>query len=202
VMRAVQATNPDIVFAAAYPPDTVGIVRAANEIGLTPKMFGGAFIGLLVSPIKAQLGPLANGIINNEVFLPTPAFTFPGTLDVLAKYRPIAQREHIDPNGWAFVPLGYAAGQVLAEAVQGTKTLDQVKLAAYMHTHAFSTVVGDIQFGKDGEWTKSRVVFTQFQNVTGHALDEFKDTSHEVVVWPDQYKAGKLIYPYAQAKKP
>jgi len=202
VMHSVQALNPDIVYVAAYPPDSVGIVRAANEIGLTPKMFGGTLIGLLVTPIKVQLGPLMNGIINNEVFLPAPAFTFPGTLDVLAKYRPVAQREHIDPNGWAFVPLGYAAGQVLAEAVEGAKSLDQVKLAAYMHTHAFSTVVGNIRFGKDGEWTKSRVVFTQFQHVTGHSLDEFKDTTHEVIVWPKAYRSGKMIYPYAQAKKP
>ena len=100
------------------------------------------------------------------------------------------------------MPLGYAAGQVLAEAVEGAKTLDQVKLAAYMHAHPFSTVVGTINFGPDGEWTKSRVVFTQFQHVGGHSLDEFKDTSHEVVVWPDEYKSGKLIYPYADAKKP
>lgn len=202
VMHAVAALNPDIVYVAAYPPDSVGIVRAANEVGLTPKMFGGTLIGLLVAPIKVQLGPLMNGIINNEVYLPTPAFTFPGTLAVLAKYHPIAQREHIDPLGWSFVPLGYAAGQVLAEAVEGAKTLDQVKLAAYMHAHSFSTVVGTISFGKDGEWTKSRVVFTQFQHVTGHSIDEFRDTSHEVVVWPDQYKSGSLIYPYAQAKKP
>jgi branched-chain amino acid transport system substrate-binding protein len=202
IMHSVQALNPDILYVAAYPPDSVGIVRAANEIGLTPKMFGGTFIGLLVTPIKMQLGPLMNGIVNNEVFLPAPAFTFPGTLDVLAKYRAIAQREHIDPIGWAFPPLGYAAGQVLAQAVEGTKSLDQVKLAAYMHTHTFATVVGNISFGKDGEWTKSRVVFTQFQHVTGHSLDEFKDTTHEVVVWPDEYKAGNMIYPYAEAKKP
>src|SRR3984885_13732818 len=68
VMRAVQAANPDVVFVAAYPPDSVGIVRAANEIGLTPKMFGGTFIGLMVTPIKVQLGPLMNGIVNNEAF--------------------------------------------------------------------------------------------------------------------------------------
>jgi branched-chain amino acid transport system substrate-binding protein len=202
IIHAVAALNPDIVYVAAYPPDSVGIVRAANEIGLTPKMFGGTFIGLLVTPIKMQLGPLMNGIVNNEVFLPAPAFTFPGTLDVLAKYRAVAQREHLDPVGWAFPPLGYAAGQVLAQAVEGTKSLDQIKLAAYMHTHTFSTVVGNIRFGKDGEWTKSRVVFTQFQHVTGHSLDEFKDTTHEVVVWPDRYKAGNMIYPYAAAKKP
>jgi len=32
VMRAVQATNPDIVFVAAYPPDTVCVVRAAAAV--------------------------------------------------------------------------------------------------------------------------------------------------------------------------
>jgi branched-chain amino acid transport system substrate-binding protein len=202
IMHAVAALNPDIVYVAAYPPDSVGIVRAANEINLTPKMFGGTFIGLLVTPIKVQLGPLMNGIVNNEVFLPAPAFTFPGTLDVLAKYRAVAQREHLDPIGWAFPPLAYAAGQVLGEAVEGANTLDQVKLAAYMHNHSFSTVVGDIRFGKDGEWTKSRVVFTQFQHVTANSIDQFKDTSHEVIVWPDQYKSANMIYPYAEAKKP
>jgi len=202
IMQSVKALNPDIVYVAAYPPDSVGIIRAANEIGLTPKMFGGTFIGLLITPIKAQLGPLANGLINNEVFLPGPAFTFPGTLALLEKYRAIAKTQGIDPMGWSYPPLGYAAGQVLAQAVEGAKTLDQVKLAAYMHGHTFHTVVGDVTFGKDGEWTKSRVVFTQFQHVKDNSVDQFKDTTHEVIVWPDQYKAGTLIYPYAEAKKP
>jgi branched-chain amino acid transport system substrate-binding protein len=202
IMRAVQALNPDIVFVAAYPPDSVGIVRAANEIGLTPKMFGGAFIGLLVTPIKAQLGPLMNGIVNNEPFLPAASLTFPGTRELLAKYQADAQRQGIDPVGWAFPPLGYAAGQVLAEAVEGTKSTDQTILAAYMHSHTFSTVVGNINFGKDGEWAKSRVFFTQFQHVTGNSIDQFRDTTHEVIVWPNEYKAGDMIYPYAEAKKP
>jgi len=202
MLRAVKALNPDIVYVAAYPPDSVGIVRAASEIGLIPKMFGGTFIGLLVTPIKMQLGPLLNGIINNEVFVPAPAFTFPGTLEVLAKYQAIARREGLDPMGWAFPPLGYAAGQVLAQAVEGTKSLDHGSLAAYMRSHAFNTVVGEITFGKDGEWTKSRVVFTQFQHVTGNTLDQFKDTTHEVVVWPEEYKSGDMIYPYAEARNP
>jgi branched-chain amino acid transport system substrate-binding protein len=200
IMRAVKALNPDIVYVAAYPPDSVGIVRSANEIDLTPKMFGGTLIGLLVTPIKMQLGPLLNGIINNEVFVPAPAFTFPGTLEVLAKYQAIARDQGMDPMGWVFPPLGYAAGQVLAQAVEGTKSLDHTVLAAYMRSHAFSTIVGEITFGKDGEWTKSRVVFTQFQHVTGNTLDQFKDTTHEVVVWPKDYKSGDMIYPYAKAR--
>jgi branched-chain amino acid transport system substrate-binding protein len=204
VMRAVQALNPDIVFVAAYPPDSVGIVRAANEVGLTPKMFGGAFIGLLVTPIKVQLGPLANGIVNNTVFMPAPSLTFPGTREMMAKYQAAAQGAGIDPIGPAFPPLGYAAGQVLAEAVEGTKSLDHKTLAAYMRSHTFSTVVGDIKFGKDGEWAKSRVFFVQFQHVAPNSLDQFKDPNspHEVVVWPKEYKTGDMIYPYADAKKP
>jgi branched-chain amino acid transport system substrate-binding protein len=202
IMRAVQALNPDIVFVAAYPPDSVGIIRASNEVGLTPKMFGGTLIGLLVSPIKAQLGPLANGIVNNEVFLPAPSLVFPGTKELLAKYQTAAAAQGLDPVGWAFPPLGYAAGQVLAQAVEGAKSLDDAKIAEYMRSHTFSTVVGDIAFGKDGEWAKSRVFFTQFQHVTTNSVDQFRDTTHEVIVWPKEYKSGDMIYPYAEAKKP
>ena len=68
MVRAVQAANPDIVYVGAYPPDNVGIIRAANEIGLTPKMFGGAMIGMLITPIKVQLGPIANGLVIVETF--------------------------------------------------------------------------------------------------------------------------------------
>jgi len=202
VMRQVQALNPDIVFVAAYPPDTVGIIRAANEVGLAPKMFGGAFIGLLVTPIKVQLGPLMNGIVNNEVFLPAKSLVFPGTNEVLAKYQEAAKSQGIDPMGWAFAPIAYAAGQTLAQAVEATKGTDQVAIAAWLRSHAVHTVVGDIAFGKDGEWAKSRVFFTQFQNLTGNSLDNFRDTTHEVVVWPNEYKTGNLIYPYTEAKKP
>jgi hypothetical protein len=33
-------------------------------------------------------------------------------------------------------------------------------------------------------------------------MDQFKDTTHEVIVWPEQYKSGSMIYPYGAAKKP
>src|SRR5262245_24702647 len=63
ILRAVQATNPDLIYVCAYPPDTVGFVRAANEIDLKAKMFGGAMVGLFATPIKMQLGTLLNGIV-------------------------------------------------------------------------------------------------------------------------------------------
>jgi branched-chain amino acid transport system substrate-binding protein len=201
VVRALRAANADLVFVAAYPPDTVGIVRAANEIGFTPKMFGGTMVGLLATPIKMQLGPLVNGIVIMESFTPAPTFNFPGLQEVLGKYRAKAAGQGIDPLGYGFVPFGYAAGQVLATAVTQTKSLDHDKLAGYIRSHSFATVAGEITFGPDGEWAKPRTVFTQFQNVTGNDLDQFRDTSKQVILWPDAYKTGTMIYPYAAAKK-
>lgn len=201
VMRAAQAANPDVVFAAAYPPDTVGIVRAANEIGFKPKMFGGTMIGLLITPIKMQLGPLLDGIVIMQSFVTAPTFNFPGVADVLKRYRAKAAGEKIDPFGFGFVPFGYAAGQVLAQAVEGAKSLDQSKLADYIHSHTFHTVAGDISYDKLGEWSKQRNVFTQFQNVTPGNIEQFGNGSVEPILWPPEYKTGNMIYPYADAKK-
>ena len=42
VVRAVQATNPDIFLACSYPADTVGLIRASHEVGFKLKIYGGA----------------------------------------------------------------------------------------------------------------------------------------------------------------
>ncbi|MGH7087946.1 MAG: amino acid ABC transporter substrate-binding protein, partial [Stellaceae bacterium] len=139
VMRALQSTHPDIVYAAAYPPDSVGIVRAADEIGLRPKLFGGTFIGLIVTTIKMQLGPLMNGIVNNEAIIPYSANSPPELKSLIDRYQATAAKQGMDPLGYSFPPFGYAAGQVLADAVTATQTLDQDKLAQYMHHHPFHT---------------------------------------------------------------
>ena len=99
------------------------------------------------------------------------------------------------------MPFGYAAGQILAQAVEATKSLDHDKLADYIHANTFSTVAGEIAFGKDGEWAKPRTVFTQFQNVAPNDVEQFRDTKTAAILWPAKFKTGDMIYPYADAKK-
>jgi branched-chain amino acid transport system substrate-binding protein len=201
IIHAIRATAPDLVFAAAYPPDTLGLIRAAHEVGLQPKLFGGSLIGLLATGMKLQLGPLLNGIVKQDFFVNSPNFEFPGLRNMLRKYQAKAAAAGVDPLGYAYSPFGYAGGQVLAEAVQATNSLDQDKLADYMHSHSFDTVVGKIAFGKDGEWTEPRVVWTQFQSVTDNGLEQFRDLKHETIVWPPAYRTGALIYPFTDALK-
>src|SRR3954469_3802646 len=201
VLRAIQAVNADIVFIGAYPPDNVGIIRAANEIGLSPKMFGGAMIGMLVTPIKVQLGPIANGLIINENFAAAMAPKIEGAADFLKLYNAKASAAGIDPLGFAWGPFAYAAGQTLEQAVTATKSLDHDKLAEYLHTASFKTVAGDFSFAKDGEWSKARAVWTQVQNAQPNNLDQFRDGKAQPVVWPPDWKNGTLIYPYGDARK-
>jgi ABC-type branched-subunit amino acid transport system substrate-binding protein len=73
IVRAIQATNPDLVLVCSYPPDTVGMVRAAHEVGLKAKLFGGGMVGLQSTAIKVQLGPLLNGIVDYDFWLPCSA---------------------------------------------------------------------------------------------------------------------------------
>jgi branched-chain amino acid transport system substrate-binding protein len=201
MLRAVQAANPDIVYIGAYPPDNVGIIRAANEIGLSPKMMGGAMIGMLVTPIKVQLGPIANGLIVGENFAAAIAPSVTGAADFLKRYSVKASAAGIDPLGFAWGPFAYGAGQVLDQAVTETKSLDHDKLAAYMHKASFKTVAGNFSFAKDGEWSLARQVWTQVQNAQPNNLEQFREGKVQPVVWPPESKTGDIIYPYADARK-
>ena len=200
IVRAIQATNPDLVNINSYPPDSVGMVRAINEIGFKPKMIGGGMVGLQATAIKTQLGPLLNGFTNYDFWLPVPKMAFPGVDDLMKKYQARAAAEGVDPLGYYMAPWGYAQLQVVRQAVEGTKSLDDAKLGDYMRANTFKTVVGDVKFGKGGEWAQSRVLQVQFQNVKGNDVAQFKDISTQVVVSPSEYESGKVVYPYEKAK--
>jgi branched-chain amino acid transport system substrate-binding protein len=90
--------------------------------------------------------------------------------------------------------------QLLQQAVEATKSLDDAKLGDYLRANTFKTVVGDVKFGAQGEWAQSRVLQVQFQNVKGNDVGQFKDISTQVVVSPAEYESGKVIYPYEKAK--
>ena len=143
---------------------------------------------------------MLNGIITFDWWLPAPEMLFPGVVEFLERYQARAAGEGVDPLGYYLGPWAYARMQVLADAVEGTKSLDQQKIADYIRDNTFKTVVGDVKFGAKGEWDKARILTVQFQNIKGTSVDDFRDGKGEVVVWPEQYKAGDVVLPYTEAK--
>lgn len=200
VVRAVAATNPDIYFSASYPADTVGIIRAAHEIGFKPKLFGGGMVGLQATALKTQLGPLLNGIVTYDFWLPWAGFATDEGRALIKKYQTRSAAAGVDLLGYYMPPFGYALCQVVEQAVTATGGTNDDKLADYARKSTFKTVAGDIRFNAEGEWTEAQVMAVQFQGVTGNGVDQFRDPKTEVVLWPAKYKTGSIVYPYDPSK--
>ena len=201
IVRAIKATNPDVVFVASYPPDSVGMLRAAHEVGLQPKMFGGGMVGLMFTTIMTSMGPMLNGVVNYDFWAPEPTFLgIPGIKEFFAQYQPRAQKEGMDPLGYYLPPYAYAAMQVLGQAIETTKGLDQQKVADYIRATEFNTIVGKVKFGKNGEWAQGRTLMVQYQKIQGNGVEQFRGPGKKVVLFPDEFKSGTMIYPYSAAK--
>jgi len=199
IVRAIQALNPDLLVVCSYPLDTVGWVKAMSEVGFKPKMWGGAMVGLQATVFKTQLGPLLNGIVNFETWLPVKSMDFPGAFELLKKYQARAPAAGTDPLGFYMPVWAYAYVQILGEAIAATKSLNDDVLADYIRETTFKTVVGDVKFGAQGEWAQERTLAAQFQNIKGKTVDDFRDLTTEVIVYPPKYKSGEVTYPYEKA---
>lgn len=197
LIEEVKATNADLFFICSYLNDSKGLVRAIHKSDYRPKMVGGAMIGPQSASVKTELGPLLNGFVNYEYWMPVPKMNFPGVADMLAKYQAKAKEKKVDELGYYMVPLAYAQMQVLAQAVAVTESLNDEVLAEYCRSNTFETVIGNIRFGEGGEWAEPRVVQVQFQNIENNDIETFKDSRVQVVVEPSEYASGSLIYPYA-----
>ncbi len=198
IVRAIQATSPEIVYVACYPPNSVGIVKSASEIGLKAKLFGGGMVGLQFASIQQNLGPLLNGIVNYDFWVPEPTLTFPGVNEFLAKYRVAAVGKGVDPYGHYLPPFAYAYLQVLGQSVEATKGLDHGKMAEHMRKTTFDTVVGKVKFGKNGEWATTRTLQVQFRDVQKDNMEQFSGPGKRIVLYPRDVKSGELVYPYKQ----
>jgi branched-chain amino acid transport system substrate-binding protein len=98
-------------------------------------------------------------------------------------------------GGW-----GYAYFQVLQQAVEGSKSINDDKLADYMRKNDFKTIMADVKFGKDGEWTKSGMLQVQYHGITDAAdIETWRGMSYQTVLTPADEKTGSVIYPYEKA---
>jgi branched-chain amino acid transport system substrate-binding protein len=198
IVRAVQAANPDVVIVCSYPLGSVGIVLAANELNYTPKIFGGAMVGLQATVFKNKLGSKLNGIINYETWVPSDKLMAPAA-EFFKKYQARAGAEGVDPLGYYLGGWGYAYINMLGEAITATKGLNDDKIADYLRKNPHKTIMGDWSYGPGGEWTKSGMMQVQYHDIK--AGEDWKGMGYQTVLTPASLATGKVIYPYANARK-
>jgi branched-chain amino acid transport system substrate-binding protein len=200
IVQALKAVNADLVVVCAYPADSVGMVLAANEVGLTPKMFGGALVGLQATVFKDKLKDKLNGIVNYETWVPDKKEMYEGTADFFKEYQSRAKAAGVDPLGYYLGGWGYAQFQVLEQAVKGAKSIEDAKLSAYLKKGSFKTVMGPIKFGAKGEWAEGRMLQVQYHDIKPDAnLETWRGMDYQTVITPSNLATGKVVYPYAKA---
>ena len=194
IIRAVNATNPDVIYVASYPNGSAGMTRAVSEVGTKAKAFGGGMVGLQFSGIMKGLGPKLNGILNYDFYVPEPNMTlYPGVVDLLARYQKVAPSRKVDPLGYYLAPWSYAYLQVLGDAVSAVGKIDHAAIAKYIHATEFSTVVGKVKFGKNGEWAKGRTLTVQWQNIKKkNDLEQFTKPGIRKIIEPAAFATGTV----------
>jgi branched-chain amino acid transport system substrate-binding protein len=199
-MEDLKRVNPDVLFLCSYINDSIGLVKAINATGLSPKLVGGAMIGPQNGVVKAELGALLNGFVNYEYWLPVPSLANPQVQSLIATYQSRAQAAGADPLGYYVAPLAYAQLQVLEQAISAVGSIDDAALSDYTKKSTFETVVGSVKFGEAGGWAEARVLTVQFQDLKSNDIAEFKRPDTQVVVYPSGSASARVIYPYAKAR--
>jgi branched-chain amino acid transport system substrate-binding protein len=201
-MEGLRTINPDVLFLCSYINDSIGLVKAMNAVGLSPKLVGGAMIGPQNGVVKAELGALLNGLVNYDYWLPVPSLMNPQIQSLIATYQSRAEKAGADPLGYYVAPLAHAQmQQVLEQAIRAVGSTDDAALSDYTRRATFETVVGNVTFGEGGGWAQPRVLTVQFQNIESNNISEFKRPNTQAVVYPPEIASGSVIYPYAKARQ-
>jgi len=202
IIRSLKAAKPDVVYVASYPPDSAGILRAVNEIGIgdNVKIFGGGMVGLQFGAVMENLGSLLNGVVNYNSWLPEPSMYYDGTKAFFETYAKRAVEAKVDPLGYYLAPFGYASGQLVEQAIKATGSLDQKAMAKYLRDNEHKTIVGPIAFSADGERKETATLQAQFRGVVDKNIEQFRGPGKQVILFPEKFKSGDLISPFEAAR--
>lgn len=179
IVQKIKQSNPDVVLAIAYFPDSVGILRALKQANVTPKELFFT-IGPAEPNFSKEIGADASGVLFSSNWSPelktqgNVEFTksFQATYGVPADY-------HAAQN--------YAALQVLGAAIASVKSLDNDKIRDFMGSHEVETVCGTYKVDANGQQTGYDSLIEQWQN------------GKQLVVFPAKFAQAKILTPYQWA---
>jgi branched-chain amino acid transport system substrate-binding protein len=134
IIKAAKAANPDAFIAYSYPPDTFGLTDQAKIEDLNVKAYYNG-VGCAFAGFYGKYGAAAENVIG-----------FGGMPDNQKTRAFLNLHKEVtgidaDYNACAYI---YANGQVLTQAFEAVGTLDREAITAYLKSHTFQTLLGEI----------------------------------------------------------
>jgi len=168
--------NPDLIIGGTMFDDSVAQIKAYIQAGYQPR---GAFFTTgpsLPVEFNQALGKSTEGIFSAMSWF--EASTTETNPEFVAAYHAKYGAEAIAEDS----ANAFTVGQVLQQAVEGTKGVDNAKLITFMHATTFKTVVGPLSFNELGQ-PKGSFMTLQWQGGT------YK------IIAPDYAKQVDAIWP-------
>src|SRR5215218_608958 len=158
IASAIAAAKPELIAQGAVFEDGVGLVRSLQQLNYSPKM-------LFQTSAPSNAGQYSEGIgmANTEGVFYTVSWnekaTTPNNEEFVAEYAKrydggIPAEDAAD---------AYAAAQTVQAAVEAVGSLDQDKLAAWLHSNEVETILGPLAWDETGAPTKD-FLLAQWQN--------------------------------------
>jgi branched-chain amino acid transport system substrate-binding protein len=174
VLKAKQL-NCDILFSNGFFEDGVMTVRAAKALDYNPKALVQA-IGCVVPAWLKELGPDGNYVFSGTVL--HDRLVFPGN-DRLNAYV----KKTYNMDGYPlYFGFGYCWMQVLSQAVEGAKSLDQTKIRDWLKSNEVQTIGGPMKFDAKGLPDPTNLC-TQIIN------------GKVELVWPAKVRTAEPVFP-------
>lgn len=174
MLQKFKADGIDMLFGAVNYPPGLTTMRTMAEVQFHPKLVY-QVTGPTVPEWVKDLGSRTDNVFTTMSYWPSlkgggnEAFV----KAMQAKFGYVPTRD----SGAAYTPL-----QVLQQAIEGAKTLNQDDLRKYLATHEFSTVSGTMKFNERG-YTTSQNYLLQIQK------------GKQLIVYPGSAKSADPIYP-------
>jgi branched-chain amino acid transport system substrate-binding protein len=175
LVQKAKAANADLVLQLGLPNDSLQVARGIQQLGYKPKIFCTCGSQVTTLPAWPKMGAAGEGVIGTTISWPTQNYQGLAELQTFFKGR-----------GYDTIPaygvVAYAILQVLEQAVQGAKALDDEKLKQYVLSHEFHTAAGNFKYLPDGTPVFSQVLLQYLHN-------------KNEVVWPTQMKTAAAVVP-------
>lgn len=179
IAAAVKASGADIVLGGTIFEDAVASVQAYASINYQPKAIYFTSGPGTVGPFKQALGDKVNGIFTGDGWI--QASKAPNNDKFVAEYKAMFPTE-TDISTEAAE--GYSVGQVLQAAVTATQSLDNTKIADWLHANPVQTIQGKIGWDELGRPNGS------------YLLEQYlSGTLNVVAPADDPNKAADPVYP-------
>ena len=186
ILTKVRAANPDVLGVTAAVEDAVAITRRMKALDVNPRMVGLPPVASLPK-LYEVLGRDAEFVYVAIAWVPELVDVRAGGLIPIARQYPGA-REFVESSkkefpGAAVSSTGYAACQILVEAIRRVGSLNGAKLRDAISKMDHNTVFGRFRVDRDGVQIGNKLLLIQWQD------------GKRVIVWPEELAANQARFP-------